>query len=62
MIEFILNNDDVTTDLPTGTTVLDFVRYRQNLKAPRSAAAKATAARARFWSANLSVRTSNTEQ
>ncbi len=32
MIEFILNNDDVTTNLPTGTTVLDFVRYRQNLK------------------------------
>lgn len=32
MIEFILNNQDITTDLPSGMTVLDFVRYRQNLK------------------------------
>ena len=32
MIEFILNNQDVETDLPSGMTVLDFVRYRQNLK------------------------------
>ncbi len=32
MIEFILNNQDIQTDLPPGTTVLDFVRYRQNLK------------------------------
>ena len=32
MIEFILNNHDITTDLPSGMTVLDFVRYRQNLK------------------------------
>ena len=32
MIEFILNNQDIQTKLPPGTTVLDFVRYRQNLK------------------------------
>ncbi len=32
MIEFILNNQDIATDLLPGTTVLDFVRYRQNLK------------------------------
>ncbi|MEQ1763014.1 MAG: FAD binding domain-containing protein [Pyrinomonadaceae bacterium] len=32
MIEFILNNQDITTDLPSGMTVLDFVRSRQNLK------------------------------
>ena len=32
MIEFILNNQDIATDLPSGMTVLDFVRYRQNLK------------------------------
>ena len=32
MIEFILNNQDISIDLPTGQTVLDFVRYRQNLK------------------------------
>ena len=32
MIEFILNNQDIETDLPSGMTVLDFVRYRQNLK------------------------------
>ncbi len=32
MIEFILNNQDIQTDLPSGMTVLDFVRYRQNLK------------------------------
>ncbi|MEO7672503.1 MAG: FAD binding domain-containing protein [Pyrinomonadaceae bacterium] len=32
MIEFIINNQDIKTDLPVGTTVLDFVRYRQNLK------------------------------
>ncbi|MGQ0542575.1 MAG: 2Fe-2S iron-sulfur cluster-binding protein [Blastocatellia bacterium] len=32
MIEFILNNQNISTDLPAGTTVLDFVRYRQNLK------------------------------
>ncbi len=32
MIEFILNNLDISTDLPSGMTVLDFVRYRQNLK------------------------------
>ncbi len=32
MIRFILNNEDITTDLHAGTTVLDFVRYHQNLK------------------------------
>ncbi|MBK8812398.1 MAG: FAD binding domain-containing protein [Acidobacteria bacterium] len=32
MIEFILNNQSVETDLPGGTTVLDFVRYHKNLK------------------------------
>ena len=32
MIEFILNNQDIQTELPAGSTVLDFVRYRQNLK------------------------------
>src|SRR5687767_12041963 len=32
MIDFILNNEKISTDLPTGTTVLDFVRYHKNLK------------------------------
>jgi xanthine dehydrogenase small subunit len=32
VIQFILNNEDITTDLHPGTTVLDFVRYRKNLK------------------------------
>jgi xanthine dehydrogenase small subunit len=32
MIKFILNHQTVETDLPPGTTVLDFVRYHQNLK------------------------------
>ncbi|MBS1794378.1 MAG: FAD binding domain-containing protein [Acidobacteria bacterium] len=32
MIKFILNNQTIETALPTGTTVLDFVRYRKNLK------------------------------
>jgi len=32
VIEFILNNQDIQTDMPSGMTVLDFVRYRQNLK------------------------------
>src|SRR5205809_1863749 len=32
MTKFILNNEDIDTDLPAGTTVLDFVRYHQNLK------------------------------
>ena len=32
MIDFILNNQNIETDLPPGTTVLDFVRYRRNLK------------------------------
>lgn len=32
MIRFILNNKNIETDLPAGTTVLDFIRYRQNLK------------------------------
>jgi xanthine dehydrogenase small subunit len=32
LIDFILNNRDISTDLPGGMTVLDFVRYRQNLK------------------------------
>jgi xanthine dehydrogenase small subunit len=31
-MEFILNNQDIATDLPAGTTVLDFVRYHKNLK------------------------------
>lgn len=31
MIQFILNNKEVSTDLPAGTTVLDFVRYHKNL-------------------------------
>ncbi len=32
MVKFILNNQTIETDLPKGTTVLDFVRYRKNLK------------------------------
>jgi xanthine dehydrogenase small subunit len=32
MTKFILNHKTVQTDLPAGTTVLDFVRYHQNLK------------------------------
>ncbi|MEO8647624.1 MAG: FAD binding domain-containing protein [Acidobacteriota bacterium] len=32
MIEFILNDQDISTDVPAGMTVLDFVRYRQDLK------------------------------
>lgn len=31
-MEFILNEETISTDLPTGTTVLDFVRYHKNLK------------------------------
>jgi len=32
MLRFILNDQEIETDLSAGTTVLDFVRYRQNLK------------------------------
>jgi len=32
MTAFILNDQDVSSDLPSGTTVLDFVRYQKNLK------------------------------
>ncbi|HTH51032.1 MAG TPA: 2Fe-2S iron-sulfur cluster-binding protein, partial [Pyrinomonadaceae bacterium] len=32
MIRFVLNNTDIETDLPSGMTVLDFVRYKQDLK------------------------------
>ncbi len=32
MIKFILNNQEIETDLPKGSTVLDFVRYHKNLK------------------------------
>ena len=32
MLRFILNNEDIETDLHAGTTVLDFVRYHKNLK------------------------------
>ena len=32
MISFILNNNDISTDMPPGMTVLDFVRYHKNLK------------------------------
>ena len=32
MISFILNSEDITSDLPPGSTVLDFVRYHKDLK------------------------------
>ena len=32
MTQFILNDQDISTNLPPGTTVLDFVRYHKNLK------------------------------
>jgi xanthine dehydrogenase small subunit len=32
MIRFVLNNEDISTSEPPGTTVLDFVRYGKNLK------------------------------
>jgi xanthine dehydrogenase small subunit len=32
MLRFILNHEDIKTDLSPGSTVLDFVRYQQNLK------------------------------
>src|SRR5436189_3878766 len=31
-MKFILNDQDIATDQPPGTTVLDFVRYHKNLK------------------------------
>jgi xanthine dehydrogenase small subunit len=31
-MKFILNDQDITTDQPSGSTVLDFVRYHKNLK------------------------------
>ena len=31
MIQFILNNKDIKTELPAGTTLLDFIRYHQHL-------------------------------
>ncbi len=32
MTKFILNNQTIETELPIGTTILDFVRYHKNLK------------------------------
>jgi len=32
LIRFILNNREVSTDLPPGTLLLDFIRYQQHLK------------------------------
>jgi xanthine dehydrogenase small subunit len=32
LIAFILNNEDILTDQPSGSTVLDFVRYQRDLK------------------------------
>lgn len=32
MIQFILNNQRITTDKPASTTLLDFVRYAENLR------------------------------
>jgi xanthine dehydrogenase small subunit len=32
MLKFILNNQTIETELPIGSTVLDFVRYHKNLK------------------------------
>ncbi len=32
LITFILNNEEITTEQPSGSTVLDFVRYHKNLK------------------------------
>ncbi|MEQ1605362.1 MAG: FAD binding domain-containing protein [Pyrinomonadaceae bacterium] len=32
MIDFILNNENISTDQPSGSTVLDFVRYHKDLK------------------------------
>ncbi|SMB88202.1 [2Fe-2S]-binding domain protein [Hymenobacter roseosalivarius DSM 11622] len=31
MLKFILNNNEVSTDLPAGTVLLDYVRYNQHL-------------------------------
>jgi len=35
MIEFILNNKVIKTDEPAGTTVLDFIRYHQQLRSTK---------------------------
>src|SRR6187402_1746629 len=32
MIDFILNDQDISTDQPSGSTVLDWVRYHEHLK------------------------------
>src|SRR5207248_6038204 len=31
-MQFILNDQDISSNQPAGTTVLDFVRYHKNLK------------------------------
>ena len=31
MIHFILNNTDIQTELPSGTLLLDFIRYHQHM-------------------------------
>jgi xanthine dehydrogenase small subunit len=35
LIKFILNNKEVKTDLPSGSLLLDFIRYHQQLKGTR---------------------------
>lgn len=52
MTRFILNDTLVESDAPEGTVLLDIIRYHQQLKGTRSAAAKGIVARARYWSAN----------
>ncbi|HET9277499.1 MAG TPA: 2Fe-2S iron-sulfur cluster-binding protein, partial [Flavitalea sp.] len=32
MVRFILNNKLISTDLPPGNLLVDFIRYEQNLK------------------------------
>ena len=54
MINFILNNQTIETDLPKGTTVLDFVRYYKNLKGTKIGCREGDCgACSRLWSVNF---------
>ena len=52
MIEFILNNDQVKTDVLPTTALLDFIRKEKNLPEPKKDAVRVIAAHVQFCSVN----------
>ena len=59
MLQFILNNETIETNEPSGLTVLDFIRYKKHLKGTKIGCREGDCGACTVLVVNLKVKTFN---